>query len=149
MKNCVLCERNFREDLVLYETDSWLIRHSEETNILGYCILQSKRHILDLSEGHVGELASYGALLSSLMIATREVTGCERVYTFSLGEAVPHYHLHVVPRSSTFPRSYRGRGITSYPTEPGPSLELARETAQRIARRIGIHIRSQLKITGP
>jgi hypothetical protein len=41
-----------------------------------------------------------------MMIATREhraETGCERTYTISFNEAVPHLHVHVIPRHASDP----------------------------------------------
>src|ERR1700743_2125499 len=103
-KGCLICELAIPETHLVYRGDEWEIRHSSETNILGYCIIQARRHFLDLSEANHSELASYGNILSKLMQAQREILQYDRVYTFSLAEAVPHYHLHVIPKSHDFPR---------------------------------------------
>ncbi|MBX9695355.1 MAG: HIT domain-containing protein [Cyanobacteria bacterium] len=132
--DCKLCAREFKSNYVIFEQDGWLIRHSEETNILGYFILQPIRHFLDLSEATAEESTGYGVILSALMKSIRKLTDCHRIYTFSLAEAVPHYHLHVIPKSQGFPRTYSGRGIMSYPTSPGASEELVETICERTGR---------------
>src|SRR5262249_10568754 len=111
--------------------------HSKETNILGYVVLASRRHFLDLSEATDAETESYGKVLGTTMRAIRRVTFCQRVYTFSLGEAVPHFHVHIIPRTASLPRAYRGRGIMSYPLVPPADPALLAETAERLRRVIG------------
>lgn len=133
---CVFCSRQAPAENVVFEDEHWLVRHSAETNILGYFVIEAKRHFVDLSQGTDREARSYGEILRALQKAIREVTHCQRVYTFSLGEAVEHFHLHVIPRTETVPRSFRGRGILAYPTQPGPDHALAAQTSERVARRI-------------
>lgn len=117
-EDCLICKGGFNKRYIAYQDENWVIRHSEETDIPGYFIIQPKRHILDLGEANDAEANSYGPLLKKLMAAVHGMSQCERVYTFSLAEMVPHYHLHVIPRSKTFPEQYVGRGITAYPTKP-------------------------------
>lgn len=108
----------------IWQSKHWRIRHSDETDLLGYCILEPRRHFLDMSDANAEEIAEYAPLLSRLMKAVRKYApGCERVYTFSLGESVSHYHLHVIPRSTNFPLEYKARGIMSYPLTPAADPE--------------------------
>jgi diadenosine tetraphosphate (Ap4A) HIT family hydrolase len=122
---------------VVYQDELWSVRHSSETNILGYFILESRRHILDLSEATDTEATAYGGLLKQLSRAMHEVLDCERIYSFSLGEAVPHYHLHLIPRRAEFPRAFRGRGIMSYPLKPAADASLVEEVCRRVRRALG------------
>jgi len=120
---CQLCTKapSYPSERVIYSDASWILRHSDETDILGYLLLQSKRHFLDLSEATKEECTTYGGILGSAMDCIREATDCERVYTFSLAEAVPHFHVHIIPRSKDFNLQYKARGIMSYPIEPTAS----------------------------
>lgn len=135
---CLICHQEYNQNYVAFENDYWLIRHSEETDIAAYFILQSKRHMLDLSDANENEVNSYGSILKSLMKVIRSITNCKRIYTFSLAEAVPHYHLHVIPRSEDFPSSFIGRAITSYPLAPACDsktvVELCSKTKNMIAQ---------------
>ncbi len=131
---CQLCldQSKYAESQIIYDDENWLLRHSLETDILGYLVLQSKRHFLDLSESSHLERTIYGDLLGGAMKVIRKVTGCERVYTFSLAEAVPHFHVHIIPRSKDFPQEFKGRGIMSYPVTPVAEKELVDEICQRL-----------------
>ncbi len=131
---CLICKRQEDEperDIIL-TTDAFVVRHSRETNIFGYLVIEARRHILDLTEGTEEEAVSYGSLLKQVMSLIRKLTGAERIYTFSLGEAVPHFHVHVIPRTDSLPRYYRGRGIMSYPVEPGLKEEQMEEVCKSL-----------------
>lgn len=141
--SCLVCDAQNKSGAgarVVYEDAFWRVRHSSETNIAGYFVLESTRHFLDLSEATSEECTIYGVVLGRVMAAVRRVTNCERVYTFSLGEAVPHYHLHIIPRSEHFPRAYRGRGIMSYPVSPSLSPVLV----DRVCERVRAHLLNPL-----
>ncbi len=137
-RHCLICARQRSGPdggpAVVCQDDHWLARHSAETDILGYLLLESRRHFLDLSQATEAELAGYGTLLSRLMRAMRAVTGCQRIYTVTLGEAVPHYHVHLIPRTESLPGAYRGRGILSYPLAPAADAGLVEETCLRLRR---------------
>lgn len=129
---CVICTDQAKSERRVYEDDFWLVRHSNETKILGYFIIEPKRHFLDLSEATAEESATYGKVLASVMKGIRAIVDCQRIYTFSLAEAVPHFHVHVIPRTESLPRYYRGRGIMSYPTQPAADQSLVEQTCERM-----------------
>lgn len=130
-ENCKICKVEDSSPYVVYQTSFWRIRHIDETDIAGYCLLESKRHILDLSTAIDKELEQYGVILSKLMAAQRKlIPSCERIYTYSLAEAVPHFHVHVIPRRADFPAEYKGRGIMAYPLSPGLELDRVSEVVK-------------------
>jgi histidine triad (HIT) family protein len=133
--NCALCKRD-HPLMTIYEDEHWIVRHSSETNILGYVLLCAKRHFLDISQADDDEIAAYGRALRATMKAIHEVTDCQRVYTFSLGEAVPHYHLHVIPRTESMPKAYRARGIMQYPLAPAVDPSLCEQVCERLRRAV-------------
>lgn len=132
--SCILCREVSEQPHVIYDDAHWVVRHSTETNILGYLILQAKRHVLDLSAASQAEVMSYGLVLRRTMQAIHEVIEPQRIYTFSIGEAVPHYHLHLVPRTPSLPRAYRARGVMQYPLAPVADESLVKEACNRIKR---------------
>jgi histidine triad (HIT) family protein len=123
---------------VIFEDDLWRVRHSDETNIAGYLILESRRHFLDLSEASDRECSTYGELLRTVTGAIRKATDCSRVYTFSLAEMVPHFHLHLIPRTEYLPQAYRARGIMSYPLSPAADPSVVVFVCERIRRAMKI-----------
>jgi len=138
---CAICQ-NIADSSAgyLYESDDWLLRHSVETNIEGYLILESRRHILDLSQASEREIDSYGPALALATRAIRKVTAAERVYTFTLAEAVPHLHVHLIPRGKDMPKAWRGRGILAYPLTPTVNTstlpEVCKSLRQELRRQI-------------
>lgn len=105
-----------------------------ETNIAGYLVLEAKRHFLDLSEATDSECRSYGEVLRAVTSAIRTVTECARVYSFTLAEVVPHFHVHLIPRTNYLPPSYRGRGVLAYPLNPGIDANVADLVCERLRR---------------
>ncbi|HNB23784.1 MAG TPA: HIT family protein [Candidatus Melainabacteria bacterium] len=131
---CLICKRQEESENpdIILETKNFVVRHSRETNILGYLVIEAKRHVLDLTEATEEEAVNYGSLLKQVMSLIRKLTGAERIYTFSLGEAVPHFHVHVIPRTDSLPRFFRGRGIMSYPLEPGLKEDQMQEVCKSL-----------------
>jgi diadenosine tetraphosphate (Ap4A) HIT family hydrolase len=86
--NCPFCQRSQAPASIVYEDRHYLVRHSAETNIPGYLVIEAKRRFVDLSQATDSEAGSCGQVLRAVMQAIREVMHCQRVYAFSLGEAV-------------------------------------------------------------
>ena len=131
---CPICLTQSPKERVIYEDSLWRLRHSGESNILGYLILEPKRHFLDLSEATDTECATMGPLLRKILKAMKQVIDCERIYTCTLAELVPHYHVHIIPRTEATPKSFRGRGMLSYPTKPSCNEVLMLDMCDRIRR---------------
>lgn len=135
--HCAICKNiEGAEQTYLFQSEDWLIRHSAETNIEGYLILEARRHILDLSQANESEIASYGPMIALATRAIRRVVAPEKVYTFTLAEAVPHLHVHLIPRSQHLPRAFRGRGILSYPLTPPVNSATLPQVCRRLSREL-------------
>jgi diadenosine tetraphosphate (Ap4A) HIT family hydrolase len=114
---CPICDRQ-KNTQPIFQNEHWVDRHSAETNIVGYVLIEAKRHFLDMADATDAESASYGEILQRVTKAIRRLVPAERIYTFTLGEVVPHFHVHVIPRTNQLPRAFRGRGILTYPLQP-------------------------------
>jgi diadenosine tetraphosphate (Ap4A) HIT family hydrolase len=135
---CLICERQ-KNSPAIFENENWLVRHSSETNIVGYVLIEAKRHFLDMAEATPAECTSYGEILQRVTKGIRRLVPAERVYTFTLAEVVPHFHVHVIPRTGQVPRSYRGRGILTYPLEPKADSALTEMFSDRLAKALSKH----------
>jgi diadenosine tetraphosphate (Ap4A) HIT family hydrolase len=139
-KSCAICSRqkDTKQETAttIFEDDLWLVRHSAETNILGYLVVESKRHFLDMSLSSDVECQSLGYVLREVNKALHRVLHPERIYTYTLAEAVPHFHIHVIPRTDAMPRHYRGRGIMSYPIKPFANKSLVDEISARLKTQV-------------
>lgn len=84
---------------VYLASDRWeLLRHADPVPLAGWMMVASRRHLAGLDSMGADEQAELGRVLAEVARAVREVTGCARTYSISFNEAVPHLHLHVIPR---------------------------------------------------
>jgi histidine triad (HIT) family protein len=98
---------------------------------LGYLMVEPKRHVTGLGELTADEAAALGRLVNDLGRVLRDVEGAEHIYGFVLGDAVPHLHIHVVPRYPDTPRDYWGVRIDEWPGAPrGGEAEIAEISAR-------------------
>ena len=72
-------------------------------------MLTSERHARAWPDLPPDALVALGPLAARVMSAQRSVLGAEHVYAFSIGDAVRHFHLHLVPRYADTPERLRGR----------------------------------------
>ncbi|MGY0236656.1 HIT family protein [Longispora urticae] len=82
----------------LYEDAHWRAGHAPaQFGPAGLVVLESRRHVLDVSELDAAEAAGYGAVLGLLTGVVKEVVGAERVYTWASAAFTPHLHVWVLP----------------------------------------------------
>jgi diadenosine tetraphosphate (Ap4A) HIT family hydrolase len=79
--------------------------------VRGYVIVASIRHVRGLYDLDEAEAAALGPLLVRVQRAQRAALGADHAYAFVLGDRVPHFHAHVVPRFADTPPHLRGGRI--------------------------------------
>jgi diadenosine tetraphosphate (Ap4A) HIT family hydrolase len=79
--------------------------------VRGYVIVSSIRHVRGLYDLDEAEAAALGPLLVRVQRAQRAALGADHAYAFVLGDRVPHFHAHVVPRFPDTPPHLRGGRI--------------------------------------
>src|SRR3954462_9561362 len=113
-KACPMCEiaANTADDpMVVYQDEHWVARSISGTPaVAGWLLLQSRRHIPDVTELNADEAATFGSVIQPVSAAVREATGALRVYIASLNEGNPHFHSHVLPRLPEMPNGAVGSG---------------------------------------
>jgi diadenosine tetraphosphate (Ap4A) HIT family hydrolase len=112
-----------------------LLRHAgfvlhalaDPTPLPGWLVLTSERHARAWYDLPPAELAALGPLAARVMSAQRRVLGAEHVYAFAIGDLLPHFHLHLVPRFAGTPERLRGRRcFEGRPEDMLPEAEAAR-----------------------
>ena len=78
--------------------------------IPGWIVLTSDRHARALYDLDARELAAVGPIAARAMRAQMSALGAEHAYAFAIGDALRHFHVHLVPRYSDTPQRLRGRG---------------------------------------
>jgi histidine triad (HIT) family protein len=81
---------------------------ADPTPLAGWLVLTSERHARAWYDLAAEELAGLGPAAARVMRAQREALGAEHVYAFALGDLLPHFHLHLVPRYADTPARLRG-----------------------------------------
>ena len=124
---CLVCRKHLGEIAVpggvIYEDDLLYVGHVElrdgqATAYLGHLLVEPRRHAPGLADLTDVEAAALGALVARVSRALRECAGAEHVYAFVLGDAVPHLHVHVVPRYPGAPREFWGVRVDEWPEAP-------------------------------
>jgi len=71
-------------------------------------LIETKRHVPDLTGLADEEAAAIGRWIGRLPWALTDTLGVEHVYAFAIGDSVPHVHGHVIGRYPGAPRDYWG-----------------------------------------
>ena len=114
--DCTICMQNSGEinlaEHVIWENDSWLVRHhSAPYPVVGWLLLQPKRHVQGIAYFSAREVQEYGAIAQEISISLQNTLNVSKVYTIAFGESVSHMHQHFIPRSQEMPSEFLGFGI--------------------------------------
>jgi len=139
---CLACDvvsgsRPVPGGVLLREEGLVLHAFAGETPLRGWLVLTSERHVRAWYDLPQGELAALGPLAARVMNAQRRVLGAEHVYAFAIGDALRHFHLHLVPRYADTPERLRGRGAFDPRPEDALPEEAAVEAVRAVAARLG------------
>jgi len=132
---CFVCRKHSGEIFVpggaLYQDDHIYISHSqiaekEKVHYLGHLIIEPKRHVSDISELTDNEAKTIGLFITKVAKALIQTQGMEHIYTFVIGDAVPHVHVHVIGRYPGAPKEYWGTKVDEWPNAPkGGEMEIS------------------------
>jgi len=111
---CLACdlvsgERTSPGGILLREGGFALHVLADPSPIAGWLVLTSERHARAWYDLTPAEAAALGPLAARIMNAQRAALGAEHVYAFAIGDLLPHFHLHLVPRYADTPERLRGR----------------------------------------
>lgn len=102
---CFICDKHRGQALVpggvVYEDDLVYIGHrgfGERPGLIGYFMIDAKSHAEGLGALKDEEAAAIGLWSNRVSRPLLEREGVEHVYAYVHGDAVPHFHLHLVPR---------------------------------------------------
>ncbi len=89
---------------VIYENEHWLVDHSVSPVMLrGFLVIKTKRHVEDVADLTLAEMASLSDVMGRTTKALRDVVAPERTYVATFGESLRHVHWFVVPRTAEMP----------------------------------------------
>ncbi|PNB72636.1 HIT family protein, partial [Pseudomonas sp. FW305-BF6] len=67
-------------------------------NYLGHIMIDLKRHVPSLGDMNVDEAKAFGLIMARMSKALITCEKAEHIYSYVLGNSVPHLHMHLVPR---------------------------------------------------
>lgn len=106
---CLICEQEDADDAlsVFCEDDGWAAGIVPGYDVPGWVVLRIRRHAEGLEGLTDAELAAFGRRARDLMAAVRAVTGAAATYLMVFGEANPHFHALITPRTADVPVQMR------------------------------------------
>lgn len=124
--------------IVLVEGPFVVYGFPEPCPVRGYVIVASKRHVRGLYDLSDAEATALGPLLSRIQNAQKAALGADHAYVYVIGDKVPHFHAHVVPRFPDSPPHLRGARLfqaTEADALPVADIESAAATLATALRR--------------
>jgi len=85
------------------------------TAYLGHLLVEPRRHAAGLADLTDAEGRAVGGWCARASRALRDVAGAEHVYAAVFGDAVPHLHVHLLPRFPGTPREFWGTHVNRWP----------------------------------
>ena len=145
---CLVCRKHRGEVAapggVIFEDDLIFISHAqlwgdEKDHYLGHVFVESKRHVPELADLTEQEAQAIGLWTSRVAKALLQTEAMEHVYSFFIGDGMPHVHVHVIGRRPGAPREYWGPKVDEWPEAPrGGEAEIA-QVADRLRAYLSEH----------
>ena len=124
---------------VVFEDDLFVAYGFPEPNPLpGYVIVASRRHVRGLYDLDAEEAAALAPLVIRIQRAQKSALGADHAYLFVIGDRIPHFHAHVVPRFPDTPPRLRGGRVlqaTEADARPVEEVEAACRALEAALRR--------------
>ena len=137
---CFVCRKHKGEVTIpggaIFENDLVFISHAqpwgeEKEHYLGHVFVEPKRHVAELADLTEEEAQAVGLYTSRIAKALLETEDMEHIYTFVIGDHVPHVHVHVIGRYRGAPREYWGLRVDEWPGAPrGDTSEIEQVTTR-------------------
>jgi diadenosine tetraphosphate (Ap4A) HIT family hydrolase len=126
MADCLICQQEQADpDDVVFADESWSAGIIAGYDVPGWVILRLRRHAEGFGQLTDLELAQFGRRVRDVISAVRTVTGAVATYLLIFGEANPHLHALITPRTAETAEDRRLGDILKLRTE-GSDLQASR-----------------------
>ena len=136
-EHCGICELHSDVEhlraLEIWRSRHWLLRHHPHPSpLLGWCLLDARRHFAGAIDFLGDEAAEWGIVVQQASMLVQKVSGCDRVYLIAFGEGARHLHLHLIPRFQADQRSAAWSVADLYrDVEAGKELPIQNENVEK------------------
>lgn len=115
MNDCFICKKHAghiqTSGIPIYEDEYVYVGHIDQSGnptYLGHLMIDLKRHVPTLGDMNMEEAKAFGVIMARVSKALMECEEAEHIYSLVSGNAVPHLHMHLVPRYPNTPKQYWG-----------------------------------------
>ena len=146
--DCLVCRKHRGEIAlpggIIFENDLIFISHAqfmgdEKEHYLGHLFVETKRHVAELADLTELESQNIGLFTSRVAKALLHTQGMEHIYTFFIGDGVPHVHVHVIGRYPGAPHEFWGPKVDEWPEAPKGSEHKIEQVADRVRAFLSEH----------
>ncbi|MBD8068749.1 HIT family protein [Bacillus sp. PS06] len=116
MNDCFICKKHSgaiqTSGVTIYEDEYVYVGHIDRTgepNYLGHIMIDLKRHAPTLGDMNPEEAKAFGVTIARVSKALIQSEKAEHIYSYVMGDAVPHLHMHIVPRYPNTPKEFWGQ----------------------------------------
>ena len=151
--DCLVCRKHKGKIIVpggvIYENKLIFVSHAllwkdEKEHYLGHIFVEPKRHVAELADLDEQEAQILGLYTSRVAKALLHTEGMEHIYSFVIGDGVPHIHVHVIGRYPGAPREYWGSKVDEWPDAPKGDGQKIAEVATRVRNFLEEHYATQI-----
>jgi histidine triad (HIT) family protein len=123
-KDCFICRKHRGEVNVpggiIFQSKQIIISHSqiqenETEHYLGHIIIETQRHVSEVSELTDLEAQEVGLCIKRIANVLLRTTKMEHIYSFLIGDGVPHVHIHVIGRYPGAPKEFWNTKVDEWP----------------------------------
>ena len=110
--NCIFC-KIAKEEIPchkIYENRNFLVFLDIKPVSHGHLLIIPKKHIVWMQEADDKTIADIFKLTKKMMLALKKGIKCDYVQVSVVGNEVPHFHIHLIPR-------YYGDNFRNFPTK--------------------------------
>ncbi|PKL36748.1 hypothetical protein CVV38_02505 [Candidatus Peregrinibacteria bacterium HGW-Peregrinibacteria-1] len=106
-------EKRISPGPIIHEGKYWLVEHAYPTQLKGWLVIVTKRHVETLHELTKQEFAELGEICERTTKILHEALNCEKEYSMCLAEVehFQHIHFHIIPKPHDLPAELKGSKI--------------------------------------
>ena len=111
-ENCIFCKIVKKEVpcSLVYEDKSFLVFLDIKPVNHGHLLIIPKKHIVWMQESDDKTISGIYKLAKKMILALKKSLKCDYVQLSVVGNEVPHFHIHLIPR-------YYGDNFKNFPTK--------------------------------
>jgi histidine triad (HIT) family protein len=130
MEDCIFCKIGKGEIPCdkIYEDKDFLVFLDIHPVSDGHILIIPKEHIVWMQEADDGTISEIFKLTKKFMLALKKGLPCDYVQESVVGNEVPHFHIHLIPR-------HEGDNFRNFPTKEykeGQEKELVQKITQAL-----------------